>query len=268
MKAIKNIGLKNVQAVYGGPEGDLWELVMGEQIHIGGFQSSMDLAKRAGIGAGMQGVDLCCCNGAGMRFLVKFCGVKSMQGVDATDKVVQRGRQRCQALGLDKQIAFTLADVCATGLPAASADFVWGEDAWCYVVDKPKLIAEAARLVKPGGLIAFTDWVEGPAGLSQQEAERFLTFMKFANMEDLNGYKDLLKANGCQVLVAEDTGRFAPCVDLYLDMLNKQLTYDALRTIGFDMALMQALGGEMMFTQQLARANKVIQGMFVARKSG
>ena len=30
--------------------------------------------------------------------------------------------------------------------------------------DKKRLIAEAARLVKPGGTIAFTDWVEGPAG--------------------------------------------------------------------------------------------------------
>ena len=91
MKAIKNIGLENVQAVYGGAEGDLWELVMGEQIHIGGFQSSMDLAKRAGIGARMQGVDLCCCTGAGMRFLVKFCGVQSMRGVDATAKVAWPG---------------------------------------------------------------------------------------------------------------------------------------------------------------------------------
>ena len=55
MKTIRNIGLEDVQAVYSGPEGDLWELVMGEQIHIGGFQSSMDLAQRAGIGAGLQG---------------------------------------------------------------------------------------------------------------------------------------------------------------------------------------------------------------------
>jgi ubiquinone/menaquinone biosynthesis C-methylase UbiE len=266
MKTIKNIGLENVQAVYSGPEGDLWELVMGEQIHIGGFQSSMDLAKRAGIGAGSQGIDLCCCNGAGMRFLVKFCGVGSMRGVDATAKVVERGRQRCQALGLDGQISFTLANVCASGLPSASADFVWGEDAWCYVVDKPALIAEAVRLVKPGGLVAFTDWIEGPAGLSEREAERFLTFMKFPNIQDLTGYQDLLVANGCQVRVAEDTGRFAPHVDLYLDMLNKQLTYDALRTIGFDIALMQALGGEMVFMQQLAHAGKIAQAIFVARK--
>ncbi len=266
MKAIRNIGLENVQAVYGGPEGDLWELVMGEQIHIGGFTSSMDLAKRAGIGAGMQGVDLCCCTGAGMRFLVKFCGVASMRGVDATAKVVRRGRQRCRALGLDKRIRFTLANVCASGLPSSSADFVWGEDAWCYVVDKPKLIAEATRLVKPGGLIVFTDWIEGPAGLSQQEAERFLTFMKFPNIQDLEGYQGLLTANGCQVQVAGDTGRFGPYMDLYLDMLNKQLTYDALRIIGFDQALMQAMGSEMVFMQQLAHAGKIAQGIFIARK--
>jgi SAM-dependent methyltransferase len=91
-------------------------------------------------------------------------------GVDATSKVVERGGQRCQAAGLDKKINFTLGNVCASGLPSASADFVWGEDAWCYVVDKTKLIAKAARLVKPGGLIAFTDWIDGPAGLSAQEA--------------------------------------------------------------------------------------------------
>ena len=265
MKSIQHIGLENVQAVYGGPEGDLWELVMGEQIHIGGFQSSLNLANRAGIGAGMQGIDLCCCSGAGMRFLVKFCNVTSMRGVDATAKVVERGRARCVAAGLDKRISFTLADVCASGLPSASANFVWGEDAWCYVVDKAKLIAEAARLVKPGGLIAFTDWIEGPAELSAQEAERLLRFMKFPNILISSDYKDLLAANGCQVQVAEDTGRFAPYVDLYLDMLNKQLTYDALRIIGFDMALMQTMGSEMAFMQQLAHAGKLAQGIFIAR---
>ena len=201
-----------------------------------------------------------------MRFLVRFCHVAGMQGVDATPKVVERGRQRCQAAGLDQKISFTLADVCASGLPSASVDFVWGEDAWCYVADKTMLIAEAARLVIPGGLIAFTDWVEGPAGLSEQEAERFLAFMKFPNIQDLKGYKDLLTANGCQVQVAENTGRFAPYADLYLDMLNKQLTYDALRIIGFNMELMQAMGGEMVFMQQLAHAGKIAQGIFIARK--
>ena len=165
MKTTDSIKLADVKAVYDGAEGNLWELLMGEQIHIGGFKSSMELAERAGIGAGQRGVDLCCCNGAGMRFLVRFRDVASMIGVDATTTVVESGKARCAEEGLADRIEFKLADVCASGLPDGQADFVWGEDAWCYVEDKAKLVAEAARVVKPGGTLAFTDWVEGPTGL-------------------------------------------------------------------------------------------------------
>jgi len=266
MKETKGIALSNVQAVYDGPEGDLWELIMGEQIHIGGFSSSMDLAERAGVGPGMKGIDLCCCNGAGMRFLTRFRNVDSMHGVDATDTVVQRVTERSVAEGLGDRISVTRADVTASGLPDASADFVWGEDAWCYVVDKPKLIAEAVRLVRPGGTIAFTDWVEGSKGLSAEEAERLLQFMKFPNVQDVEGYAALLEHNGAEVVTAEETDRFAPHVDLYLDMLNKQLTYDALKIIGFDLELMGAMGGEMVFMQGLAHAGKIAQGLFIATK--
>jgi len=265
MKSKKGIGLKDVQAVYGGAEGDLWELVMGEQIHIGGFASSMDLATRAGIGEGMSGVDFCCCNGAGMRFLTKFRGVKAMTGVDATEKVISQGVERNKKTGLAEKIRFVKADVTASGLPSNSFCFAWGEDAWCYVEDKALLIKEAARVVKPGGLIAFTDWVEGP-GLTDAEADRYMTFMKFPNVLSIADYKGLLEKNGCVVKEAMNTGRFAPYVDLYLDMLNKQLTYDALKIIGFDMNMMQGLGGEMVFMQGLAKQGKIAQGLFVAQK--
>lgn len=266
MKKLEAIGLKEVQNVYSGSEGVLWELIMGEQIHIGGFASSMDLAEKAGIAAGMKGVDLCCCNGAGMRFLVRFRNVTQMHGVDATKIMVEQGKPRCKEEGLSDKIKFTLADVCDSGLKTASADFVWGEDAWCYVVDKDKLISEAARIVKPGGIIAFTDWIEGKIGLSDTEAERFMTFMKFPNVQNLEGYTNLLKKNNCEILYAEDTGRFPNYIDLYLNMLNMQLTYDALKIIGFDLDLMQAMGKEMVFMQQLAHAGKIAQGLFIARK--
>jgi len=267
MKSIPNIGLQEVTAVYSGQEGDLWELLMGQQIHIGGFKSSMDLAERAGIGAGMRGVDLCCCNGAGMRFLVHFRNVASMTGVDATETVVNRGRQRCQEEGVENRIRFVLGDATNSGLPAGSADFVWGEDAWCYVTDKAQLIAEAARLVKRGGTIAFTDWVEGPAGLSDAEAQRFLTGMKFANVQNIPGYRQLLTDNGCSVVAADDTGRFPAHIDLYIDMIDKQLTFDALRIIGFNMEMLQMVAGEFAFIRELAHAGKVAQGRFIARRA-
>jgi SAM-dependent methyltransferase len=261
-----SIGLPDVQAVYSGPEGDLWELIMGEQIHIGGFSSSMDLAEKAGIGPGMSGVDLCCCNGGGMRFLLRFRQVDHMHGVDATPAVLERAKARCREQGLANKTDFTLADVCNSGLPGGRFDFVWGEDAWCYVVDKAKLIAEAVRLLKPGGIVAFTDWIEGNAGLTEAEAQRFLSFMKFPSILDLAGYRQLLASQGCEVVVAEDTGRFAPCVDLYIKMIESQLTGDALRIISFDSDLLASLSREMTFMQDLAHAGKIIQGLFVARR--
>lgn len=263
MQSIAEVGLADVQAVYDGAEGDLWELVMGEQIHIGGLSSSMDLADRAGIAQGSQGVDLCCCNGAGMRFLVRFRDVARMTGVDATERIVERGRQRTAQEGLSDSIEFVLGDATASGLPDSEFDFVWGEDAWCYVEDKARLIGEAARIIRPGGTVAFTDWVAGPEPMSDEEAQRYLRFMKFPNVLSIGDYESLLEERGFGVQEAQDTGRFPPYVDLYLDMLNKQLTYDALKIIGFDMELMQSLGGEMVFIQQLAHANKICQARFV-----
>jgi SAM-dependent methyltransferase len=117
--------------------------------------------------------------------------VKEMIGVDATEQIVERGREICRAEGLDECISFVLGDACATGLPAGEAEFVWGEDAWCYVEDKRALIVEAARLLRPGGTIAFTDWVEGPAGLEAPEAERLLRFMRFPSILNIDDYRRL-----------------------------------------------------------------------------
>ena len=225
---------------------------MGEQIHIGGLAE------------GSEGVDLCCCNGAGMRFLVRFRGVAHMTGVDATERVVTRGQLRTRAEGLSGRIDFVIADASSSELPDASADFVWGEDAWCYVSDKSRLVAEAARIARSGGAIAFTDWLVGPEPMGAEEAERYLSCMKFPNVLTLEEYRSLLEQHGCHVATAEDTGQFASHVDLYLDMLTQQLTYDALKRIDFDMEMMQALGGEMSFIQQLAHEGKISQGRFVA----
>jgi hypothetical protein len=113
----------------------------------------------------------------------------------------------------------------------------------------------------------MTDWVDGPTPLSDEEAARFMTFMKFPSVQDIPGYRALLEANGCSVAVAEDTGRFPAHVDLYIDMLQMQLTYDALKIINFDSDMLAGLAGEMAFMQTLAHAGKIAQGIFIAHKN-
>ena len=68
--------------------------------------------------------------------------------------------------------------VAQLAIEDASADFVYSKDAWCYMPDKQLIIDQAARIVKPGGKVMFTDWIEGE-GLSDEEAQRFLSLMTF-----------------------------------------------------------------------------------------
>lgn len=248
-----DITLKDVNAVYSGPEGQLWELIMGEQIHVGGFASSMALAQKAGIREGQKVLDLCSALGAGLRFLVKNFKVKGY-GLDGTPHMVEEAKKRAKLHGFDGSIEFKLGDVTSIPWDNGTFDVVWGEDAWCYVVDKGKQISEASRVLKKGGTIAFTDWVEGPKGLADADAERINRFMKFPYMESRKGYEALLKKHGFEVTVSDDlTAEFADYIQFYIDMLTKQLTFDALRIIGWDMNMMQAMGGEMNFMLQKAR---------------
>jgi ubiquinone/menaquinone biosynthesis C-methylase UbiE len=248
-----DITLKDVNKVYDGPEGRLWELIMGEQIHVGGFAHSMALAEKAGIKEGQKVLDICSALGGGLRFLVKNFNVKGF-GLDGTKTMFEESLKRAERDGMNGTMEIKLGD--ATDIPwkDKTFDVVWGEDAWCYVVDKEKLIAEAARVLMDGGTIAFTDWVEGPNRLNDADAERINRFMKFPYMESQPGYEDLLRKYGFAVTVTEDlTTDFAEYIAFYLQMLTRQLSFDALRIIGWDMGMFNAMGAEMQFMAAKAK---------------
>ena len=47
-----SVAREAVRDIYDGPEGDLFALVFGEQIHLGGFDASVALAEAAAIRGG------------------------------------------------------------------------------------------------------------------------------------------------------------------------------------------------------------------------
>ena len=49
-------------------------------------------------------------------------------------------------------------------------------------------------------------------------------------------------------------------------MVDRQLTYDALRLLDFKADALAAIAAEMAFMRDLARAGKLAQGRFIARK--
>ena len=62
------------------------------------------------------------------------------------------------------------------------------------------------------------------------------------------------------------TPEFAGYVDFYIKMLTDQLTFDALRIIGNNMEMFQAMGGEMAFMGEKAHQGRMGRGRFIARK--
>ena len=265
MRRNPSAGQSDVRAVYEGVQARLYELFMGQQIHVGGIRSTMELADRAGLRPGERGVELCCGSGASMRALVRFRDIGSMVGIELAEAPVEKGRGYVDADGQTDRISFVVGVATQTSLPPGEADFVWGEDAWCYVPDKEELIAEAVRLTRPGGTIAFTDWVEGPVGLSDTEAEHVMQMMTFPSLGSLEDYRSLLKSNGCDVHVAEDSGRFGPSFRLYADTLKTQLGFDALEMLDWSTDLLDVVITELEGLSRLGYEEKLIQARFVAR---
>ena len=161
------------------------------------------LAAKAGIGAASHVLDVCSGMGGPARYLATLHGCR-VTGLDITESRPPGRRKRLTELvGMGHLVDFQLGSALETPFADASFDVVIGQEGWAHVPDKPRLIAECARVVKPGGMIAFTDIMQGRA-LSSEAAARVKRGMAFAGFETLDGYADLLEGAGCTVLERED----------------------------------------------------------------
>jgi ubiquinone/menaquinone biosynthesis C-methylase UbiE len=217
MKFNYDFTVKNVSDAYDGEVGMLWEVIMGEEIHVGGEKETELLAQKLDIQKGDYVLDVCSALGGPARHLAKKFNAKVI-GVDITETMIKKAIERTKAAGLEDQVEFRRGNVLDLPVSSNSMDFVWGQDAWCYVTSKRRLIEEIVRVCKPGGKIGFTDWILGTVPLSTDFADKLFEFMIFPNMETIDGYKTLLKENGCTILEVEDLQEdFAFHMKLYLE---------------------------------------------------
>ena len=173
-----------------------------DQDHFGGVEANDILAAKAGIAPHHIVLDVCSGMGGPARYLAQHIGCRVV-GLDFTESRHLGAQRLTKLVGLDHLVSFRHGNALAMPFEAASFDVVIGQEAWCHVPDKPQLIAECARVVKPGGTIAFTDILRKP-GLSDAELARLTRGMPFPTLESLEGYADLLSENGCEVLVRDD----------------------------------------------------------------
>jgi ubiquinone/menaquinone biosynthesis C-methylase UbiE len=258
-----DVGIDTVNEVYDGPGAVLWQMLMGDQIHVGGETETGVLARKAGIGASSTVLDVCSALGGPARHLASEFGC-TVVGLDATVTMHDEAQRRTKEAGLDGKISFRLGNALDLPFRAAKFDVVWGQDAWCYVTDKARLIRECARVVKPGGVVAFTDWLE-TAPMSDELSLALNAFMAFPYLETLDGYAALAAAAGLEVLEREDlTPDFARHVQAYLDVLRTRHR-DAI-VAGYGQPMYDGVERGLTMWRDASAAGQVGRGRIIARK--
>jgi SAM-dependent methyltransferase len=152
------------------------------------------LAERAGVGAGVFVLDLCCGVAGPGRFLAREFGCGYL-GVDASEAAVAIAAERASGL----PCRFEVARV--PPLPPGSFDVVLLFETMLAFHDKETLLAEVARALAAGGRFAFT--LE--EGQPLTEAER--TRMPSANtvwLTPLDEMHRLLEQAGLSIRWEED----------------------------------------------------------------
>jgi len=256
--------VKDVSDAYDGAVGILWEVLMGEHIHVGGEKETNRLAEKLGIKENSYVLDVCSALGGPARYLAKHYKAKVL-GIDITETMLKKAIERTAAAGLTDRIEYRRGNALDLPVKSNLMDTVWGQDAWCYVTSKPRLISEVVRVCKRGGKIGFTDWILGETSISNKsEADFLFEFMIFPNLETIQGYINLLKINRCKVIEVEDLQKdFASHMKMYLQKVH-DLKDTIIKNFGEDMYKIAQAGVNAW--AQAAQDGKVSRGLWIAEK--
>ena len=105
-----------------------------------------------------QLVDLAC--GTGNAALVAAARGARVAAVDITPELIAIGARNAEAAG--RSVTWVAADASDTGLAARSFD-VAVSNMGIIFVEPVAMVTETSRLLKPGGALGFSSWVQDPA---------------------------------------------------------------------------------------------------------
>lgn len=195
---------RTVAEVYNEP-GMQWAVRgSGPHLHPGGEWATAELAAKAaaaGFGFGGAVVDLASALGAPARFIARRFTCRVIC-IDMDPRMHAAAVERHRAEELARVIQPVLARTEHLPLAGASVDGAWSQDALCHMEKEP-VLAEVARVLKPGAMFAFTDFI-ARRGMTRRDELNLLRNWAFPSLFSIPRYVAELDALGFEILLAED----------------------------------------------------------------
>ena len=173
-----------------------------DQDHYGGLSANDALAERASIRRDEHVADFCAGLGGPARYWSRRFGAE-VTGIDLNPARVRGAAELTALVGLESRVRIIEGDVTRTGLPSESFDVVVSQEAFLHVPDTAAALAEAFRLLRPGGRLAFTDWIVHRP-LSSEEADIMWRGIAAQGLQSSDSYRNLIQTVGFVILSVDD----------------------------------------------------------------
>lgn len=131
-----------------------------DAFHIRGRAATEELLAWADVRPEHEVLDVGCGLGGTSRFLAARAGCRVV-GVDLTEEYRRVAELLSERVGLARRTEFHQGSALALPFDDARFDVVWTEHVQMNVADKAAFYAELARVLRPGGQLAFHDVFAG-----------------------------------------------------------------------------------------------------------
>ena len=175
----------------------------GDQDYQAAQQRTSDmLAADAGIDESSYVLDVGCGCGNFLIHLAERFGCRG-EGLDLSE---ERIRFAQKLAGDNPRIQFRHAS--ATQMPYEPDRFthVVSQDALCLVPDKERSHTEIFRVLRPGGLFAFSDFLQPQEAISERARKHVYDRVRWNGGYSLVGYQAALEMAGFEILLARNLG--------------------------------------------------------------
>ncbi len=227
----------------------------------GGLEMTQSLVELADIKPGSRVLDIGCGLGGAVFYLAehKACTVT---GIDLMPENIVAANRRAREKHLTGSTHFEVGDAHAVPCSAASFDVVWGQDAWCHVDDKKRLLREAQRVLDDSGLVVFSDWLLVDEEAPHNDEIRKVTAS--ANMASEESYQTHLSAAGFELLEYVDTSK--QISQRYRRVLERLHAFEAEISVRFSTKVFEIIRSKQQFVLDAFSEDRLGTGSFLARK--